>query len=191
MPPPRESAAGPEGAREDARARLGALYQAHADFVIRISRQLRAPAAQLEDVVHDVFLVVHRRIGEYDPDRGSLRAWLYGITRNVVLHRIRGQARAERRLRLLPEPEPRPEPDERLARSHAASLVQRFLDELDEDRRMVFALIEIEGMSAPEVAEALGVKLNTVYSRLRLARQQFKATVDRLQRGRGGSHGGA
>ncbi|WAS95546.1 RNA polymerase sigma factor [Nannocystis punicea] len=191
MPPPPESAAGPEGAREGARARLGALYQAHADFVVRISRQLGAPAAQLEDVVHDVFLVVHRRIDEYDASRGSPRAWLYGIARNVVLHRLRGQARAERRLRLLPDPEPRPGPDERLARNHAASLVQRFLDELDEDRRMVFALIEIEGMSAPEVAEALGVKLNTVYSRLRLARQQFKATVDRLQRGRGGPHGGA
>ncbi|HEY0135699.1 MAG TPA: sigma-70 family RNA polymerase sigma factor [Nannocystis sp.] len=173
----------------DARALVAALYDAHADFVVRVARQLGAPAAELEDIVHDVFLVVHRRHGEYSAARGSQRAWLYGICRNLVFHHLRGRTRAELRLRQLPEPAPRPGPDEVLAQARALAAVQSFLDGLDEGRRMVFALIEIEGMAAPEVAQALDLNLNTVYSRLRLARKQFEAHLHRLHRGTGASHG--
>lgn len=173
----------------DARAQLAGIYERYADFVVRVARQLGAPAAELEDVVHDVFLVVYRRMGEYRAERGSMQAWLYGICRNVVYHHLRGRARAEQRLQRLPEPEPRPAPDDELARSHARAAVQGFLKGLDEGRRMVFALIDIEGMPAPEVAQALGLNVNTVYSRLRLARQQFEAYIRRLPRGIGATHG--
>ena len=190
MSSPRERASGRTLAGEgDASAQLAALYQAHADFAVRVARQLGAPEAELEDVVHDVFLVVHRRRAEFQADRGSMRAWLYGICRNVVYHHSRGRTRAELRLQRLPEPEPRPGPDDELARARARAVVQEFLDGLDEGRRMVFALIEIEGMPAPEVAQALGVNLNTVYSRLRLARQQFETYIRRLSRGIGANHG--
>lgn len=190
MPSSRERAADPllpgDG---DARAQIAAHYEAHADFVVRVARQLGAPSAELEDVVHDVFLVLYRRLDEYRPDRGSMRGWLYGICRNVVYHHLRARTRAEQRLRRIPEPEPRPAPDDELARTHALAVVQGFLDRLGEDRRMVFALIDIEGMPAPEVAQALGVNLNTVYSRLRLARQQFETYLRRLPRGIGATHG--
>jgi RNA polymerase sigma-70 factor, ECF subfamily len=175
----------------DARARLAAVYEAHADFVVRVARQLGAPAAELEDVVHDVFLVLHRRLDDYHPELGSMRGWLCGICRNVVHHRLRGSSRAEQRLRLLPEPAPRPGPDETLAEAQALAAVQGFLDGLEEGRRMVFALIDIEGLRAPEVAQALGLNLNTVYSRLRLARQQFEVYIQRLRAGPGGSDGRA
>lgn len=174
----------------DARARVSALYHEHADFVLRIARQLGAPAAQLEDLVHDVFLVVHRRLADYDDSRASVRAWLYGITRNLVHHRLRSDGRSERRLRLLPEPPPAHGPDEDLARAQASAAIDGFLAGLGEDRRMVFALIDIEGMSAPEVAHALAVNLNTVYSRLRLARQQFTQFIRHLHGERSDSHGG-
>jgi RNA polymerase sigma-70 factor (ECF subfamily) len=191
MPSPHARAAEPPLAGGDvgARTRLAAVYAAHADFVVRVARQLGAPAAELEDVVHDVFLVVHRRLDEFRPERGSLRAWLYGICRNTVYHHLRGRTRAEQRLQRLPDPEPRPGPDDELAQQAARALVQGFLDGLEEARRMVFALIEIEGMSAPEVAQALGVNVNTVYSRLRLARAQFEDHIRRAQRGSGGHHG--
>lgn len=175
----------------DRRTRLAALYEAHADFIVRVARQLGAPAEQAEDIVHDVFLVVHRRLSDYDEGRGSMRAWLYGIARNVVHHRLRSATRGDRRLRLLPDPEPPPGPDERLARARAGEVVETFLAGVDEDRRMVFALIEIEGMSAPEVAQALAVNLNTVYSRLRLVRQQFNQYIRRLHGERGVRDGGA
>ena len=100
-------------------------------------------------------------------------------------------SRSEQRLRLLPEPAPRPGPDDSLAQAQALAAVQEFLDGLEEGRRMVFALIDIEGLRAPEVAQALGLNLNTVYSRLRLARAQFEAYIQRLQAGPGGSDGRA
>ena len=190
MPSSRERAADPllSGAN-DARAQMALLYAKHADFVVRVARQFGAPAGELEDIVHDVFLVVHRRLDEYRSERGTMRAWLYGICRNVVYHHLRSRTRAEQRLQRLPVPEPRPGPDDELARSHALAAVQGFLDGLDEGRRMVFALIDIEGMPAPEVAQALGLNLNTVYSRLRLARQQFEAYIRRLPRAIGATHG--
>lgn len=171
------------------RARLAAIYAEHADFVVRVARQLGAPMAELEDVVHDVFLVVHRRHAEYDSSRGSLRSWLYGICRNVVFHQVRGRTRAELRLQRVPEPTAGPDPDELLAQARAMATVQEFLGELDEGRRMVFALIDIEGLAAPEVAQAMNLNLNTVYSRLRLARKQFEAHIRRVNRGIGASHG--
>ncbi len=192
MPPSRQRAADPDlPGHGDPRAQLAALYAEHADFVVRVARQLGAPASELEDLVHDVFLVVQRRLGEYHAERGSMRAWLYGICRNLVLHHHRGRTRAESRLRLLPGPAPRPGPDEDVATAQALAAVQGFLDGLDEGRRMVFGLIDIEGMRAPEVAQALGLNLNTVYSRLRLARGQFERYIERLQRGPGGTDGSA
>ena len=66
-------------------------------------------------------------------------------------------------------------------RRQAADLVQAFLDGLGEELREVFVLMEIEGMTAPEVAHAVDVGVNTVYSRLRLARERFRREVHRLQ----------
>jgi RNA polymerase sigma-70 factor, ECF subfamily len=181
VPPSRPDPAAPGALAADGRrTRIAALYASHADFVVRIARQLGAPAGEVEDVVHEVFLVVHRRLADYDDTRGSMRGWLYGVTRNVVHAHRRTATRSEQRLRLLPDPEPRPGPDEHLAEARAGAAVDAFLAQLDEDRRMVFSLIDIEGLSAPEVAEALGVNINTVYSRLRLARQQFNQYVRRL-----------
>ena len=174
----------------DARARVAALYHAHADFVARIARQLGVPAAQVEDSVHDVFLVVHRRLADFDDSRASIRSWLYGITRNIVYHRIRSDGRGERRLRLLPEPAPTQGPDEDIARAQAVAAIDGFLAGLDESRRMVFVLIDIEGLSAPEVAQALNVNINTIYSRLRLARQQFNQFIRHLHGERSQPHGG-
>jgi RNA polymerase sigma-70 factor (ECF subfamily) len=180
--PPSSREPGVAGSTEadDRRTQVGALYASHADFVVRISRQLGARARDIEDIVHDVFLVVHRRLADYDEGRGSLRAWLYGITRNIVHQHLRSAIRSEQRILGIPDPAPAPDPYERLAEARAGAAVDAFLVQLHEDRRMVFSLIDLEGLSAPEVAEALAVNINTVYSRLRLARQQFNQYVRRL-----------
>ena len=155
---------------------VASVYREHANFVVRIARQLGVKGAAAEDIVHDVFLVVHRRLPDYD-GRGSIRSWLYGITRRVVMHHHRGTVRAERRNRRGPTPVPAPSPEEDIARTQAARFVQEFLQTLDEPQRMVFVLADIEGMSAPEISDALGVKTNTVYSRLRLARRRFERAL--------------
>jgi RNA polymerase sigma-70 factor (ECF subfamily) len=64
-----------------------------------------------------------------------------------------------------------------LSRREAVEAVSNFLDELDEPQRQVFYLADVEGMTAPEISAALGVKLNTVYGRLRLARKRFEQVM--------------
>ena len=159
------------------REQLRALYRDHHDFVWRNLASLGVPRPAIDDATQDVFLVAHRRWGEFDSQRGSFRAWLYGI--------VRLAAKSQRRRARLDDP---PEDaladgalalDERIARIEAAEWVTRFWDTLDSDKRAVFVAIDIEGLSGPETAEALGINLNTVYSRLRLARTRFETEVAR------------
>jgi RNA polymerase sigma-70 factor (ECF subfamily) len=155
---------------------LAALYAEHHEFVWRVLLNLGVATAVVEDAVQDVFLVLHRRRDELDV-RGSLRGLLFGIARRVARQHRRSAARPER-LRSLPELE-REHPDDAVARRQAAAIVAAFLDGLDDDKRVVFVLADIEGMAMPEVADLIGIKLNTAYSRLRAARQQFRAIVSR------------
>ena len=168
---------------------LSEVYRTHVDFVWRIVRRMGVPDGVVDDVVHDVFLVVQRRLGDYDP-RFSMRSWLVGIARRVSKDYFRGRARASARLQLVsPEPSAAPTPEEETARTQAADFVRQFLDGLELDQRMVFMLADVEGMSAPEIAQALRVKLPTVYSRLRLARQKFERAVTRLRAQQERNHG--
>jgi RNA polymerase sigma-70 factor (ECF subfamily) len=135
----------------------------------------------LEDAVHDVFLVVHRHLGDYDPSR-PLRPWVTGIAYRVAANYRR---RAAHRHEVAGDPPPdaasaQPRPDDVVQQRQAAALVQRALDDLEEGRRAVFVLHELEGHAVPEVARMLEVPVNTAYSRLRLARAQFTAAVRRL-----------
>lgn len=162
---------------------LSALYAAHHEFVWRVLANLGVTPAAVEDAVQDVFLVMHRRKDELE-DRGIARGLLFGIARRVARSHRRRAQRPER-LALLPDAPAAATPDEELARRQAAAIVETFLDGLDDDRRMVFVLADVEGLPMPEIAEMLGIKLNTAYSRLRLVRQQFHAAVSR-HRSQGG-----
>jgi RNA polymerase sigma-70 factor (ECF subfamily) len=162
------------------RRELAEIYRTHADFVLRIAGHLGVHDEGKDDVVHDVFLVAHRRLPDFDSARGTLRSWLYGITRRVVMHHQRDHARRARRLHAVPQPPNPPPPDEHVAQRRAADEVDAFLASLPEERRLVFALADIEGMSAVEVARALDTNLNTVYGRLRSARSAFAAWLRRL-----------
>jgi len=155
------------------------VYDAHVDFVWRSTRALGVPSHAVDDVVQEIFLVVLRRLPEFE-GRSSVRSWIYAILRNVVrAHRRRAPASA-------PDVDPSElsdaharGPDELVADAEAARLVVRLLEELDDDKREVFVLAELEQCTAPEIAEMLGEKLNTVYSRLRLARERFAAAAAR------------
>jgi RNA polymerase sigma-70 factor (ECF subfamily) len=151
---------------------LEQVYREHADFIWRLLRHLGVAEEHRDDVFHEVFLVVHRRLADHD-ERSSLTTWLFGITRNVVLHHRRSQARHLRRLTVAPEPTRGPGPEEHVARLEAHALVDRFLATLADDQRIAFALAEIEGLHAPEIAAHLGVNLNTFYSRLITLRKRF------------------
>ena len=160
---------------------LEAVYERHAGFVWRIVRRMGVPDHGVEDVMHEVFLVVHRRLPEYD-GRVAITTWLYHLTRGVVSNHRRSREREQRRLQLVdPRPSaPAPDPEAQTRRGQAAAFVRSFLEQLDPDKREVFELAELEGLPIPEVAELVGVNLNTAYSRLRAARQLFQRAVDRI-----------
>jgi RNA polymerase sigma-70 factor (ECF subfamily) len=150
-----------------------ALYRAQFGFVWRVLARLGVAPASLDDATQEVFVVVYRRRESYD-SATPIRSWLYGIARRVAANEHRGKRRSDRRLRAIPPLVDAPgDPLEALRRREAEAVVGQFLAGLDEDTRMVFVLVDIEGMSAPEAGVALEVKLNTVYSRLRRARAAF------------------
>lgn len=157
------------------------LYATHFDLVWRALRSLGVPDANVEDALQEVFLVVHRRLADFEV-RASFKTWLYGI----VLRVARNARRSERRksgvtpLTLEPDiPDRAPSPHDYAVAAEALREVSEALEELVEPRREVFVLAEIEEMSAPEIAKTLGVNVNTVYTRLRLGRIDFQAAITR------------
>lgn len=149
------------------------LYREHACWVGRVLRLRGVDRASVEDALQDVFLVAFRRFGDFTP-RASHRAWLYGIALRVARDYRRRRLRKgglleldERRIACS-----KPDPCTSAFTRQALFVLRCRLGEMDEARRRVFILSEVEGMTAPEIAETLSVKLNTVYSRLRAARQE-------------------
>jgi RNA polymerase sigma-70 factor, ECF subfamily len=159
------------------------VYQRFFDHVYRWTRALGGPDAEREDLVQDVFLIVHRRIPDFDGK--NVAGWLYQITRRRV--------RDFRRLhwvRLLLNSSP---PDESLASSagtpeaeleakqHDAILL-RLLSKLPEAQRAAFVLFEIDGYSGEEIARLQDVPINTVWARVKKARAKLAASITRLNR---------
>ncbi len=166
-----EGASGPPVALDD----FARLYQEHFAFVWRSLLRLGVLEASADDAAQDVFVVVYRQLHRF-AQRSALRTWLFGICINVArdhrrLVRRKGQNEA---LDDLPV-EPSSGAERETGRLAAAQLLDRALDALDDEKRAVFILAELEGMTAPEIAAATGLVLNTVYSRLRVAREQFQA----------------
>jgi len=157
---------------------LGEVYRQYADFVWRIARRQGVAAAELEDVVHDVFLVVHRRLPEYD-GRAGMKTWLFHLTRGVVSNRRRGQHREAARLKLVEtSPSQAPAtPEVHSERLQAAAFVREFIAGLTPNRRRLFELVEVEGIKVAEAARLLKVNLNTAHARLRAARKAFHQAV--------------
>ncbi len=159
---------------------FGQAYEAHFDFVWRSARRLGVPDSSIDDVVQDVFVTVYRRLGEFE-GRSLLRTWIFGILRHTVRDLRRTQRRKPTEA-FVQEPEARDAgPHEIAAQREGTRLLHDVLQSLDEDQREVFVLAELEQMSAPEIGLALEMNVNTVYSRLRVARQGFEAALKRLR----------
>lgn len=159
------------------------LYQRYFEFVWKCVRAFGFASDDIDDIVQDVFLVVQRRQADLR-EEGLARSWIYGITRRVVSsHRRRRRerdARAAIEVDALKSPEQSP-----LAATEQnleVRVLSRLLEGLDEHKREVFVLCEILEMSGREVSETIGVPVNTVYSRLRAAREEFDAAVQRYRK---------
>ncbi len=157
------------------------VYEQHFDFVWRSARRLGVLEAHLDDVVQDVFVTVYRRLSDFE-GRSQLKTWIFGILR----HTVRDHRRSQRRKPSHPlerEPSDRHglSPHEAVLRGQGQQLLHAALSSLEDDQREVFVLCELEQLSAPEIASALEINVNTVYSRLRAARQNFEAALKRLR----------
>jgi RNA polymerase sigma-70 factor, ECF subfamily len=156
---------------------LAAIYEAELAYVWESLRRLGVRDADLEDLAHDLFIALQRRLPDYDPAR-PLRPWLFGFA-----YRVASDYRRSSRVRLEVAAVPpevadgRPGAEERLAAREARDLILRGLGQLTLEQRAVFALHDLDGYSIPEIAEVLDEPVNTLYSRLRAARAQFTAAV--------------
>lgn len=149
---------------------IARLYEAHARQVWRTLIRLGVPQATVEDAVQDVFLTAHQKLAAF-AGRSSESTWLVGIAVRVAANQRRLLQRREVVRLVSGELEdPGAAPDQQLEQQRNLRDLERVLSLLPAEQREVLVLIDLEQLTAPEVAEALEVKLNTVYSRLRLAR---------------------
>lgn len=166
---------------------LEEIYRAHAATVARWVTHLGGPTADVDDLVHEIFLVADRRLAEFRGE-AKLTTWLYRITERVV----RGRRRNDRVRRWLlrtfrgdlenahgPTP---PTPIEEMERRRSAEVVYRILDRLPEKYRDLLVLFELEGASGEEIAELTGGKLATVWVRLHRARKRFLEEMENESR---------
>ena len=158
------------------------VFREHFDFVFRAMRSFGVPDVAVDDAVQEVFISVHRRLPDFE-GRSSLSTWIYSIAYRTAQNYRRGARRREA-LPLVADPiSTDPGPAEALAKARAGRFVLDFLDRVAPERRDVFVLCVLEELTAPDVAEILQVKLNTVYSRLRLVRADFRLALERFARG--------
>jgi RNA polymerase sigma-70 factor (ECF subfamily) len=157
-----------------------AVFKAHHAFVWRILRHLGVAAADQEDVLQEVFVVVHRRLADYR-EQDKMRSWLYAICTRVVREHRRRLGRRHEELRELPEVPHEPSQASEVADRQALTLAHGLLKTLPEKQRAVFVLYEIEQLSMPEIALAVECPLPTAYARLRKARERVLAEVARIR----------
>jgi RNA polymerase sigma-70 factor, ECF subfamily len=161
----------------DLPSRLRQAYEQHGAFVCRSLRYLGSAEADLDDLVQEVFLVVCKRLDDYE-EKGRARAWLYSICTRIVHAHLR-KAKRWRASTPLSEQELPAQLEEPVDRA-ALALGWKLLHQLPQEQREVFVLYEVEDMPMSEVAQALDCPLQTAYSRLYKARERILAEVRRL-----------
>ena len=148
------------------------MYRENYAFVWRCVRRFGVIDGT-EDAVQEVFLTAFRRIDSYEA-RGSMRAWLGGISRRVAFrHRRTAERRHRRHEALLTVTVEQDDLDQWIGRREAERFLDDFLARLDPGKRSVFVLYELEGLRGKDFAEAVGVNRNTAHARLRAARELF------------------
>jgi RNA polymerase sigma-70 factor, ECF subfamily len=158
------------------------VYQEYFDFVWTSARRLGIQPSGMDDLIQEVFLVIHSKLHTVEK-RESLRSWIYSVVRRTASnHRRARRAHADSSSGPPGDGEARsrePTPLENTERNAGFQLLMTLLDQLEAPKREIFSLVDVEDLSVPEAAEVLGIPLNTAYSRLRVARQNFEAALAR------------
>lgn len=162
-----------------------AIFEGELRFVWNTLRLLGVRDGDLEDVTHEVFLIVHRRLDRYDPAR-SLKAWIFAIASHAASDYRRLARHRREVLGSAPDlGDGEPSAEERLSARQERRLVRDALESIEFERRTVLVMHDMEGLPVPEIAAALEIPLNTAYSRLRLGRRDLVDVLGRLRRQQG------
>ena len=162
------------------------IFREHSSYVWSTLRRLGVRERDLEDLVHDVFIVVHRHLADFDARR-PIRPWLFGIAFRVASgYRRLGRTQNELVSDDIEASSSTPSADDLVQAKQEQAVVLRALDMMDLDRRAILVMHEFDGHAMPEIARVFEIPLNTAYSRLRLARAQFVNNCRTLQAKRGG-----
>jgi RNA polymerase sigma-70 factor (ECF subfamily) len=159
-----------------------ALYDEYYAFVARTVRRLGVADGAIEDVCQEVFVVIYRRLHEFE-GRAKLQTWVYRIAANVVLNQNRTQRRKAPHQRNGTQVDPEelattvPGPEATMRQTQAAALARTILMNMSEPKRMAFVLVELEGMSYGEAAASLNETFDAVRARVRAARAEFEYQV--------------
>jgi RNA polymerase sigma-70 factor (ECF subfamily) len=158
------------------------VYKQYLDFVWSSAGHLGAGTDVIDDVVQDVFIVIHSKLATLQRPE-ALRSWIYGIVRRTVSdYRRSSRTRDAAGAKLGVEPKStNPSPLDLAERNAELELLENVLAKLDEPKREIFVMVEVLEMTVPEVVQALEIPLNTAYSRLRAARQSFEEALPRYE----------
>ncbi|WP_437902819.1 sigma-70 family RNA polymerase sigma factor [Sorangium sp. So ce327] len=162
--------------------RYRALVEAHFDFIWRSLRGLGVPAGSADDAAQHVFLIAYQKLAEIAPDRE--RSFLFGTALGVAANARRAGARRRELCddgAMAAAADDAPNPEQLIEMKQARALLDDVLDAMEEDLRVVFVLFELEGVPTEEIAAMLGLAKGTVASRLRRAREDFRAIARRVQ----------
>lgn len=161
------------------------LFDTHFAYVWSVLRRLGVREADVEDRTHEVFLNVHRKLADYDTTR-PIRPWLFGFAFRVASHHRRSEQRRREVFGLdVAVEDPAAAADTQLMKHEERSLLTTALETLNIDQRAVVIMHDWDGEPIPEVARAMGIPLNTAYSRLRHARAALAEAVKRCSKQRG------
>jgi RNA polymerase sigma-70 factor (ECF subfamily) len=161
--------------------RFARLVQEQFAFVWRLLRRIGVPESDADDAAQQVFIAASQRIDDIRP--GSERAFLFSTALHVGSRACRGRSRKREEfgVELDEALDPAPSLDELVDRRRARELLDVMLQEMPLELRVVFVLYEIEQLTSAEIAEVVGVPTGTVASRLRRAREDFAARVERAE----------
>lgn len=169
------------GTRE-ARANFLELYEEYGPHVWRWAARLGVPRDSLDDVVQEVFITLHGRIDDFE-GRSSLKTWVFGVTFRVVrnFRRRRSSRPAGDESEVDAIAGSAMHPEAAATQSEAIRLLQRILDGLDDEKREVFVMAELEQLNTTEIGQVLGVSSFTVATRLRAAREAVRLAWERAE----------
>src|SRR5262245_18952173 len=166
---------------EELTERFRAIYREHFPFVWRCLRRFGVHPSSLDDAAQDVFVVVHRRLAEFE-GRSSVRTWLFVIAVRVARNHTRSQTRRGLDVTLdleLPDREGM-SPDEVAQRRSASLILHTALTGMNEQLRLIFVLAELEDFTLKEISDALDMNPNTVATKLRKARKDLEKALERM-----------